>query len=111
MQPSNHSNIYLFILFFWERPYGPAYIEGQNGNFSLLYVLNVSLVSSDTCILFDHFQAELAECLERDGFKSVQEAVGADFKWASWDFKIVWFPQAADFFSTAMLTHFIGMLI
>jgi len=23
-------------------------------------------------------QAELAECLERDGFKSVQEAVGAD---------------------------------
>lgn len=26
------------------------------------------------------YQAELAECLERDGFKSVQEAVGADCK-------------------------------
>lgn len=25
-------------------------------------------------------QAELAECLERDGFKSVLEAVGADCK-------------------------------
>jgi dihydroorotate dehydrogenase len=25
-------------------------------------------------------QAELAECLERDGFKSISEAVGADYR-------------------------------
>ncbi|KAE8778330.1 Dihydroorotate dehydrogenase (quinone), mitochondrial [Hordeum vulgare] len=30
--------------------------------------------------LIPRIKAELAECLERDGFKSVQEAVGADFK-------------------------------
>ncbi|MQL72222.1 hypothetical protein Taro_004524 [Colocasia esculenta] len=30
--------------------------------------------------LIPQMKAELAECLERDGFKSVQEAVGADFR-------------------------------
>ncbi|CAD6259079.1 unnamed protein product [Miscanthus lutarioriparius] len=30
--------------------------------------------------LIPRMKAELAECLERDGFKSVQEAVGADFR-------------------------------
>ncbi|CAO2044222.1 unnamed protein product [Urochloa humidicola] len=30
--------------------------------------------------LIPRIKAELAECLERDGFKSVQEAVGADFR-------------------------------
>lgn len=37
---------------------------------------------ADTLFSFPFFfQAELAECLERDGFKSVQEAVGADCRW------------------------------
>ncbi|CAD6261768.1 unnamed protein product [Miscanthus lutarioriparius] len=31
-------------------------------------------------VLIPRIKAELAECLERDGFKSVQEAVGADFR-------------------------------
>ncbi|KAG2569758.1 dihydroorotate dehydrogenase (quinone), mitochondrial-like [Panicum virgatum] len=30
--------------------------------------------------LIPRIKAELAECLERDGFKSVQEAIGADFR-------------------------------
>lgn len=29
-------------------------------------------------VKYNIFQAELAECLEKDGFKSIYEAVGAD---------------------------------
>ncbi|CAL9147197.1 unnamed protein product [Musa hybrid cultivar] len=45
-----------------------------------------TLVQLNTAFAYDgpslipQIKAELAECLERDGFKSVQEAVGADCK-------------------------------
>lgn len=39
---------------------------------------NHSVYAPKFSFLFNWFQAELASCLERDGFKSIVDAVGAD---------------------------------